>query len=92
MNNYTIFNQLNDDTFSEESTNISDNESDCGDINNTNVSYYQDWINNVANIVYSELNAELADLPDENYRINYDAGLYAINMANIVINNYYNSI
>ena len=61
MNNNNVFNQLNEDTLTENSINIGDNESVSGDINNTNIPYYQDWINNVAKIVYSELHLELID-------------------------------
>ena len=86
-------NQLNnDDTSTENSINIGDNESVSGDINNTNISYYDDWINIVEYIVYSELNLALRDLPDENYRVNYDVGVYPDHMAKIVISNFKNCV
>ena len=41
----------------------------------------------VDSIVFIKTGYHLDDLSDEDFRINFDNGLYACNMARIVINN-----
>ena len=45
------------------------------------------WMKRVSKIIFGTLDISLDDLPDENYRINYDAGMSVELMAEIVINN-----
>ena len=48
---------------------------------------FDQWIIIVGNIVYEETGMDIDDLPDENYRINYDSGVSAVTMSQIVISN-----
>jgi hypothetical protein len=47
---------------------------------------YTEWMSQVEYIVYESLEMYLDDLPDENYRINFDEGMCPEEMAQIVIN------
>jgi len=48
---------------------------------------FTEWMGKVDNIVYEVLEIYTYDLPDEEYRINYDNGMPPEIMANIVIKN-----
>jgi hypothetical protein len=50
---------------------------------------FEKWMSLVESLVYNEIKMKLIDLPDEDFRINYDDGLSPNGMATIVINNYY---
>ena len=45
------------------------------------------WKEQVSDIVYLSLGCALDDLADENYYLNYDSGISAYLMAQIVISN-----
>jgi hypothetical protein len=45
------------------------------------------WRSRVEKIVYDNLKIFLDDLPDENYRINFENGVSAQTMAEIVLSN-----
>ena len=45
------------------------------------------WRSKVEKIVYNNLKVFLDDLPDENYRINFENGVSAQTMAEIVLSN-----
>jgi hypothetical protein len=45
------------------------------------------WRSRVEKIVYDNLKVFLDDLPDENYRINFENGVSAQTMAEIVLSN-----
>ena len=49
--------------------------------------FYTTWKQIVADIVYDELQVELDDLPDEDYRMCYDEHMSPMNMAQIIITN-----
>jgi hypothetical protein len=51
---------------------------------------FEEWMYMVNQLVYNDTGFEVSDLPDEEYRINYDYGMCPKNMAKIVITNYYN--
>ena len=69
--------------------NYSDNTEDTNDNDydeyneNKNISYFE-WINTVETIVFNHTGLYLDDLPDETYRINFDDGMSAQDMAKIV--------
>jgi len=46
---------------------------------------YTEWIIKVEKIVYASIQMYLDDLPDENYRINFDDGMIPEEMAKIII-------
>ena len=52
---------------------------------------YREWMNTVSKIVYMKIHIHLDDLPDENYRINFDQDMTAEDMAKIVLRTYYYS-
>ena len=54
------------------------------DSTNTRTKYVK-WVNKVDKIVFKYLNLHLDDLPDENYRINFDEGMEPESMAKIII-------
>ena len=45
---------------------------------------YNEWVDKVAKIVYASIAIDLDDLPDENYRINFDDGMTPEEMAKII--------
>ena len=47
---------------------------------------FEYWKFSVESIVYILTGFKLDDLPDENYRINYENGLHICDMAKIVLN------
>ena len=54
---------------------------------------FTQWYDVVGELVYDETGLDIDDLADEEYRINYDAGVTAVTMSQIVISNntmYYN--
>jgi hypothetical protein len=53
---------------------------------------YNDWVNKVERIVYASLQMYLDDLPDENYRVNFDDGMSPEDMAKIIITPFNNLI
>jgi hypothetical protein len=77
----TQFNQLN---------NSYDDENDDGMNEDPNVLYCE-WMSTVSSIVFSQINIDLDDLPDENYRINFDEEMSPEDMASIVLGRYYYS-
>jgi len=46
------------------------------------------WINEVESQVFNKITYYLLDLPDENYRMNFENGQSSTNMANIIIKNF----
>lgn len=46
---------------------------------------FEYWKQSVENVVFLLTGHFLDDLPDENYRINYDNGLHICDMAKIII-------
>jgi hypothetical protein len=48
---------------------------------------FEQWKKQVENIVYTEIQCYLDDLPDENYKLNYNYNVSPEVMAQIVINN-----
>jgi hypothetical protein len=48
---------------------------------------FEQWKSQVDSMVYDYLECHLDDLEDENYRVNYEAGITVDLMARIVINN-----
>lgn len=53
----------------------------------TNKMSFEDWKLKVENIVFSHLNLNCNDLPDEDYWISWDKAFSPEEMANIVISN-----
>lgn len=49
---------------------------------------FEQWRNLVDSIVFIVINLHLDDLPDEDFRINYDNGLHVCDMAKLVIINF----
>lgn len=45
------------------------------------------WMTNIEKIVYNKLNAALDEIPDEDYRLNYENKITYEEMAKIVIKN-----
>jgi hypothetical protein len=50
---------------------------------------FEKWMSLVESLVYNEIKINLNDLPDEDFRMNYNDGLSPNGMATIVLNNYY---
>jgi len=50
---------------------------------------FKNWLLDVEDIVYYNIEMKLIDLPDEDFRMNYDSGVSAQYMADIVLDNYY---
>ena len=51
---------------------------------------FEEWMYKVEEIIYKKLEFKLDDLPDEQYRINYDEGITPQDMGKIIISNYNN--
>ena len=51
---------------------------------------FEDWKELVDQMVYVLIGYHLDDLPDENYRVNYEYKLKFCDMANIVVSNFEN--
>ena len=49
---------------------------------------FEEWKRIVGDIVFVSIGYHLDDLPDEDYRINYDNNLHYCDMAKIVVNNF----
>ena len=79
------YNQLNNVYI----TSDSDSEEESTYIKNI---LYNEWMNSVAAIVYIKIKLDLQDLPDEDYRLNFDDGVSSTTMAKIIIENYINSL
>ena len=57
--------------------------------NRTNLDIdFLNWMTEVENYVYSQINLSLDDLPDELYRINFDQGTTPEEMAKVVLDNF----
>ena len=57
--------------------------------NKTNLDIdFLNWMTEIENYVYSQINLNLDDLPDELYRINFDKGTTPKEMAKIVVDNF----
>ena len=50
---------------------------------------FKNWLLDVEDIVYYNIEMKLIDLPDEDFRMNYDSDVSAQYMADIVLDNYY---
>ena len=48
---------------------------------------FNQWYDAVGELVYDETGLDIDYLPDENYRINYETGVTAVTMSQIVILN-----
>ena len=48
---------------------------------------FNQWYDAVGELVYDETGMDIDDLPDEEYRLNYDAGVTAVTMSQIVMSN-----
>ena len=53
---------------------------------------FEDWKELVDQMVYVLIGFHLDDLPDENYRVNYEYKLKFCDMANIVVSNFENQL
>ena len=49
---------------------------------------YSEWVNSVAAIVYIKIKLDLQDLPDEDYRNNFEEGVSSTTMAKMIVDNY----
>jgi hypothetical protein len=49
---------------------------------------FEEWKKIINDIVFISIGYILDDLPDEDFRINYDNGIYYGDMAKIVIDNF----
>ena len=49
---------------------------------------FDEWKNLVDQLVFVLIGYHLDDLPDENYRLNYDTGLKFCDMGKIVVSNF----
>jgi len=49
---------------------------------------FEEWKNLVDQLVFVLIGYHLDDLPDENYRLNYDTGLKFCDMGKIVVSNF----
>ena len=58
---------------------------DSNDDKSNEDSLYIEWMIKVEKIVYESVQMYLDDLPDENYRINFDDGMCHEDMARIVL-------
>ena len=57
--------------------------------NKTNLDIdFLNWMTEVENYVYTQINLSLDDLPDELYRINFDQGTTPKEMAEVVLDNF----
>jgi hypothetical protein len=79
MSQMNQLNAITDDTCDATGDDIYDTHS-----KNTPTKYVK-WVNKVDKIVFKYLNLHLDDLPDENYRINFDEGMEPECMAKIII-------
>lgn len=52
-----------------------------------NIKFYR-WMDQVETKVFNKIQYYLMDLPDENYRINYENGMTTDEMSSIVLKNY----
>ena len=81
LNNY---NQLNHVYNTSDSANYDDSDEEKH-IKNI---LYSEWVNSVAAIVYIKIKLDLQDLPDEDYRNNFEEGVSSSTMAKMIIDNY----
>jgi len=86
-NHVNNFNQLNhvyntSDSDSYDSYDDSDEEKHIKNI------LYSEWVNSVAAIVYIKIKLDLQDLPDEDYRNNFEEGVSSSTMAKMIVDNY----
>lgn len=48
---------------------------------------FEDWMNTVEDLVYNDIGLYLEDLPDENFRMNYEDNMSPEEMALIITEN-----
>lgn len=81
-----VYNQLNDTFHDDNNDNNDDTNDDTISIQQVEtIDLYMEWYNIVSILVYNELGVELDDLPDENYRMNFENGVLPQDMAKIII-------
>jgi len=81
LNNYNQLNHIYN-TSDSDSYDDSDEEKHIKNI------LYSEWVNSVAAIVYIKIKLDLQDLPDEDYRNNFEEGVTSTTMAKMIIDNY----